>query len=200
MTKIRLNNTHRDVLSSYGQERIESLIDRKEEKELYAILLDGANEAIRAKYPEEHMVILRLYDCARKDQCLQFQFPSGKVDGFYFKAEDNLQDLPSRGGCYSSGNVAYPVHAAFETAYDQYHVVKKANDQGRDARVRSFNALVNAARTLEDVLEAIDLPQELQERLGKKSQALVALNDDTLKALKRDFALDVRTESERAAA
>jgi hypothetical protein len=188
MTKIRLNTTHRDILRQYGQERISSVINRDKEKDLYQRILDGVNKAIRAKYPEDHMVILRQYKLARFDRCLRFQFPSGRVDGFNFAYEENaLCDLPYNGGCRT--DVVYPVNAAFEKAYDDYAKDKKVNDDERDKKLASFNALVDAAKTLEDVLAAIDLPAELQKQLGKQCTALVALSPDSLKVLKHDFAL-----------
>lgn len=187
MTKIRLNNTHRDILRKYGQEKIAALIDRKKEHELYATILMATNSAIRLKYPEEHMVTLRIYKLTRQDRCITFSFPSGRTDGFWFNEDKEMVDVPSRGGCLSS--VAYPVNAAFEKAYDEYAKVKKANREEEEKRQTSFRVLIDVARMLEEVMEIIDLPKDLQERLGKKSQALVALNDDSLKQLKKDFAI-----------
>lgn len=189
MTKIRLNQTHRDILTKYGQEKISSLIDREKEHSLYAALLEATNKAIRKKYPEEHMAILRLYKLVRIDRCVKFQFPSGRVDGFAFFYEDEskLADLPSRHGCLDS--VVYPMSEGFETTYDKYAKVKHANDGEYEKKIVSFKTLVYAAKTLDDILEAIDLPDELQKRLGKQCTALVALSPDSLNSLKRDFAL-----------
>jgi hypothetical protein len=77
----------------------------------------------------------------------------------------------------------------FETAYGKYFLVKKDNDQKYKQKVASLKSLIETAKTLDDVTDVIPLPSELLERLGKKSTALVALNPDTLKSLKRDFAI-----------
>jgi hypothetical protein len=202
MTKTRLNNTHRELLTTYGHEKIASLIDRGEEKAFYAQLLGGANQAIRKRYPEEDMVILRRYDATHIDRCVRFQFPSGRVDGFFFPREETaLADIPYCRSCTS--DAAYAVDAAIETAFDGYHKTHTANNKEQHNRLAVFDALIRAARTLEEVMEAIDVPTELLERLGRKTTALVALSSDSLKQLKQDFALTKpdskeRNESEQA--
>lgn len=189
MTKIRLNKTHREILTAYGQEKISGLIDRSREKALYATLLAAANKAIREKYPEEHLVVCRLYELTRTDNCLRFQFPSGRVDGIYFAPQDasELCDVPSGRGCFNSD--IFPVDKAFEEAYEEHIKLKKSNDEEERKRVASFRSLVELSKNLEDVLEVIDVPEDILERLGRKSTALVALSNDALRSLKRDFAI-----------
>jgi hypothetical protein len=189
MTKIRLNNTHRDILMTYGREKIAGLIDRSREKVLYNTLLEAANKAIRDKYPEEHMVVCRLYELTRTDYCLRFQFPSGRVDGYNFAPEDETKicDIPSCRGCYS-GDV-FPMDKVFEDAYDEHIKLKRANEEEERKRVASFRSLIESSRTLDEVLEVVDLPTDILERLGRKSTALVALSTDVLHGLKRDFAI-----------
>jgi hypothetical protein len=189
MTKIRLNKTHRDILTAYGEGKIRSLIDRSKEKALYTTLLEAANKAIRGKYPEEHVIICRLYELTRTDNCLRFQFQSGRVDGFCFDPEDNSRicDVPSNRGCYSSD--VFAMDKAFEDAFDEHAKLKKANNEEQWNKIAGFRALIESSKTLDDVMQVIDLPDELLERLGRKSAALVALSTDVLHGLKRDFAI-----------
>ena len=189
MSKIRLNKSHRDILLKYGQDKLSAAINRKKEMSLYDSLLAAVNAAIRKKYPEEHMVILRQYKLARFDRCLRFQFPSGRVDGFSFEyKEERLADLPYSNGCLAG--TVYPVDARFEKLFDDYARIKKDNEKEKREKIAGFHALVVAAKTLDDILAVIDLPKDLQESIGKKdSTALVALSPDTLKSLKKDFAL-----------
>lgn len=189
MTKIRLNKTSREILLAYGQEKIAGLIDRSREKTLYETMLEAANRAIRAKYPEEHLVICRLYELTRTDYCLRFQFPSGRVDGYNFAPKDaaRICDVPSGRGCYNSD--VFPMDKAFEDAYDEHRRLERANDDEERQRVASFRSLIEASRTLDEVLTVIDLPEDILERLGRKSTALVALTTDTLRSLKQDFAI-----------
>lgn len=204
MPKTRLNNVHRDQLSAYGGEKIASLIDRSEEKAFYAQLLDATNQAIRKRYPEEDMVVLRRYDAVHTDRCVRFQFPSGRVDGFYFPFDETaLADIPNRRSCRT--DAAYPVDAATEVALDGYQKTHAANDMDQQKRRSVFDALLRAAKTLEEIIEAIDLPIEMLERLGRKATALVALSADDLTRLRNDFALaathaQASNESQQAAA
>jgi hypothetical protein len=190
MTKIRLNKTHRDIISNYGQEVIDKLIDRKSLDAAYESILSGVNTAIRKKFPEAEMIVLRKHNLSTVDRCLKMQFPTtGRVDGFNFehKDEKRISDLPYRRGCGTSD--VFAVDEATEAAYDSYHLLLKAYREERSRKLANLNSLVESAKTLDDVLEVIDLPPAVQERLGKKSQALVALSPETLTQLKDDFKL-----------
>jgi len=183
--KIKLNKTQRSVIEEYGVKHIQSTINRGQEAKLYQALLEGANKAIRAKYPEEDMVILRKYKLTRQDYCLRFQFPSERVDGFSFAYSTAIADMPSKQGCYS-GEV-FPVMAAFEKAYDEYAKVKKFNDKLESDKSQSFRAFVTACVYLDEVLEVIELPGEIRERLGHRSTGLVAVTPETVASLKATF-------------
>ena len=204
MTKTRLNHIHRDLLRTYGHDRIASLIDRSEEKAFYAKLLEARNQAIRKRFPEEDMVVLRRYGVTHIDRCIRFQFPSARVDGFYFPHDEAaLADIPHRSSCTT--DAAYAVEADVETAFDGYHKASTANNKEQYKRIAAFDALIHAARTLDEVTKAIDLPPEMLERLGQKATVLVALSSDDLNRLKHDFALtkanaNAHKESEQAAA
>src|SRR5262245_20756892 len=85
--KVKLTNARRDVIREFGAKHIASVIDRDKETKHLAAMVEGANAAIRTKYPEVDMATLRKYNLTRKDYCLKFQFPSGRVDGFNFQTD-----------------------------------------------------------------------------------------------------------------
>jgi hypothetical protein len=185
--KIKLNKTHREVIQDYGVKHIAATIDRSKEEKQLAILLDGANVAIRAKYPESDMVILRKYKLERIDRCLKFQFPSGRVDGFSFNSSDAVVDMPYKAGChYSSGDV-FPVTTAVEKAFDEHAKLKLENDKKKQTKLSEFQAFLNACQYVEEVLEVIPLPDDIRKRLGHSSTGLVAVTPDTVKSLKATF-------------
>jgi hypothetical protein len=189
MTKIRLNKSHRDTIINYGQAVIDKSIDRKELDAAYDAILAGVNAAIRKRFPEADMVVLRKHKLETIDFCLKMQFPSGRVDGFAFnhKDEERICDLPYRRGCGNSD--VFAVNEATESAFDSYALLHKSYREERNRKRSNLDALVESAKTLDDVLEVIELPAEVLERLGRKSQALVALSPDTLSQLKDDFKL-----------
>ena len=104
--KIKMNKTQRALIDEYGVKHIQSAIDRSNEAKLYQAILDGANQAIRAKYPEDEMVILRKYELTREDRCPRFLFPSERVDGFHFQYESPIADMPSQRGCLQRRGVS----------------------------------------------------------------------------------------------
>ncbi len=97
----QLNKARRTIIEEYGFKHIESSIDRTRENDLLQQLITHSNEAIRAKYPEADMAVLRKYEVVRTDHCLRFQFPCGRIDGRSFPSDAPLADMPRNSGCYS---------------------------------------------------------------------------------------------------
>lgn len=185
--KIRLNKSHRDLITEYGTKHIAATIDRSKEAKLLQVMIDGANSAIRVKYPESDMVILRKYKLERVDRCLKFQFPSGRVDGFRFELEDAVVDMPCKAGCYSSSGDVFPVSEKFEKAFDDRAKLKTENDKKQREKLNQFYSFLAACQTVDEVLEVITLPDDIRKRLGHTSTALVAVSSDTVKSLKATF-------------
>ncbi len=185
--KTQLNKVRRAIIEEYGFKHIDASTDRTQEKSLLQQLVSFANEVIRAKYPEADMAILRRYEVVRTDRCLRFQFPSGRVDGKIFPSDVILADMPQHGGCYS-GEV-FAVSAECEQVFDAYTKEREANYRLRDGKKREFLNFLTASRTVDDVLEVIDLPSEIQERLGHRSAALIAVSAESVSALRETFRL-----------
>lgn len=185
--KVKLTNARRDVIRDFGVKHISTTIDRTKEQKHLAAMVEGANAAIRAKYPEADMVILRKYNLARKDHCLKFHFPSGRVDGFSFQSDAGIVDLPYKAGCHYSSNDVFPVSAAFEKAFDEYARLKKESDKRQQERTQEFLNFLGACQNLDEVLDVIPLPADIRERLGYEANSLVAVTPDTVKSLKATF-------------
>jgi hypothetical protein len=183
--KTPLNKVRRALIEQYGVKHIDASMDRTQENALLQRLIECANEAIRAKYPEVDMAVLRQYGVVRTDRCLRFQFPSGRVDGRTFRPDAALADMPEHRGCYL-GEV-FPVSAECEQVFDAYEAEHANNYQlGRDKNGQFLN-FVTACRTVEEVLEVIDLPSDIREKLGHRSTALIAVSPESVKALRETF-------------
>jgi hypothetical protein len=187
--KTLLNKTHREIIQHYGVLHIRQSVNRTRESKLLQTLADAANKALREKYPEADMTVLRKYKLTRTDLCLRFHFPSGRVDGFSFKNDDGIVDVPRTGGCGYSSNDVFPVLAAFEKAFDNHAAMKKENDKLEAEKIKSFMAFLTACRYVEEVLDVIDLPGDIRERLGQRSTGLVAVTPETVATLKKTFRL-----------
>ena len=185
-TTTKLTKVRRDVLTAYGEQTIRASIDRTREANLLRALIDGASAAIRAKYQETDMAILRKYDLDSNDRCLRFQFPSGRVDGFNFSGRsDGLADVPYHRGCYSQD--VFPVSEAFERAYDEHAQVTQQNDKAEGEKMAQFHAFLAACRSVEEVEAVIPLPADVRQRLGHGSSALVAVTAEAVATLKATF-------------
>lgn len=185
--KIKLNKQHRELISDYDVKHIAASIDRSKEAKQLAILLEGANAAIRAKYPEADMVVLRKYKLERTDRCLKFQFPSGRVDGFSFLSDAAVVDMPYKAGCHYSSNDVFPVTEKIEKAYDEHAKLKLENDKKQQTKLNEFNAFLTACQYVDEVLDVITVPEDIRKRLGHSSTALVAVTPETVKSLKATF-------------
>lgn len=183
MAKTRMNNGHRTVFKEFALKKVEEAIDRKQEHKLYKQILAGSNKVIRKKYPEEHMEIIRKYNLKSDDHHIKFVFPSGRVDGF---TSAELVDIPySRS--YGSRQDVYQMTAEFEVMLDEYELIKKKNDELLRQKQRDCNSLIEFAKYIEDVLEVIKVPPQIEAKLLAKSTALVALSPDVIARIQADF-------------
>ena len=71
--------------------------------------------------------------------------------------------------------------------FDAYEAEVQANYRLKDDKRRQFLDFVMASRTVEDVLEVIDLPADIRERLGHRSTALIAVSAESVSALRETF-------------
>lgn len=185
--KVKLTNTRRDVIREFGLKHISAGIDRAKEQKHLAVMVDGANAAIRAKYSEADMAVLRKYKLERTDRCLKFQLPSGRVDGFTFANDAALADMPYSRGCGYGSNDVFPVTTAFEKAFDEHAKLKADSDRRQQEKAQEFLNFLGACQYVEEVLDVIPLPEDIRKRVGHESTGLVAVTPETVKSLKATF-------------
>lgn len=188
--KTRMNNAHRDVLREFAHKKIVEVVDRKLEDKLYAKLITKTNSVIRKKYPEKDIEVLRKYELTRVDTCLVFQFPSGRVGGITFEeeeAEDKIAEMPYTRGCNSRAGEAFAVDSEIEELIEQYTKERDKNREIISNKRKDCNTLINFAKYVEDVLEVIKVPKEIETRLTAKSTALVALTPEVIGRIQADF-------------
>lgn len=70
-----MNNAHREVLRNFAYEKIVKVVNRKEEHKLYKKLVTATNLALRKKYPEKEMEVLRKYQLTTVERCVKYVFP-----------------------------------------------------------------------------------------------------------------------------
>lgn len=187
MAKTRMNSGHRTVLLDFAVKKIKEVVDRKHEQKLYAAILSQVNKLIRKKYLEEDMIVLRKYKLFAIDNCVKFVFPSGRVSGFTFNKEQPV-DIPHSKRCYDrSFRDVYPATEAFEEMLEEHNKLKEESDKLYQQKIKDCQSLINFAKYVEDVLEVIKVPKDIEANLTARSTALVALSPDIIEHIQKDF-------------
>jgi hypothetical protein len=162
----------------------ENELDKPREKALKAM-----NVAVRKKYPEADMVVLRKYGVTRQDHCLRFvDSESNQVFGHewgYGNAPAELADVPANGGCRSDD--VFPISPSGRETIQAYAKAKDEADKVRSKKLREYESFVDVCKTVDDFHEVVALPEDLQRRyMG--TAALVAVSEDLIVSLKEEFA------------
>jgi hypothetical protein len=147
------------------------------------------NTAIRKKYPETDMAVLRKYGVTRQDRCLRFMdTESNQVFGFdwgYGSIPADLADLPTGNGCRSDD--VFPITPASREAIELFNKTREDARETRRQKEQDYYSFLCACRFVEDVHEVVPLPEDMQRRYMSGSP-LVAVNDELLAGIKREFA------------
>jgi hypothetical protein len=146
------------------------------------------NVAIRKKYPEDDMAILRKYDATRKDRCLRFvDSESNQFFGFDWEYEaepKELADVPTKRGCRSDD--VFPVSPTGREAIEALAIARDDAKQARFLKERDYRSFLESSRFVEDVHEVVPLPEDMQRRYMSGSP-LIAVNEDVIASIKKDF-------------
>lgn len=187
---------------------LEWMYNQYDEKHLPALqkvadkAMTAASKAIRTKYPENDMAVLRKYKCTRADPCVKLvNIDTQYVFGVDFRlrfifngyTDVSIRDLdmaalaevPDRGGC-STGQV-YPISTTGMKAIDEF---TKAAEKFRDARRAKFveyGAFTLGCKSVEDFHAVIKLPKALADRL-MVGGALIHLSEEKIDSLRKEFA------------
>ena len=151
-------------------------------------LLKMVNAALRQKFPEKDMLVLRKYKLAEADRCLKFsQQSNGRFFGIDFDyGTEGLADLPTRRGC-RTGDV-FPASDELASTFEDWQLLRKKNKEDRSKKLREYAAFVEASKTVEDVEEIVPLPADLRLKLTKSNTAIVAVSNEIVADLRAEFA------------
>lgn len=192
MAKTRLSNDKRDGLLAWMMEQYDERHASDLEKPR-ARALKAMNTAIRKKYPEADMAVLRKYELTRRDRCLRFlDSDTNQLFGFDWGFGDNyddLADVPSNGGCRSDS--VFVVNPREREAIEAFEASRSDAKAARDQKRRDYRSFLEASRWVEDVHEVVPLPQDLQ-RQYMSGMALIPVNQELVATIKKEFAIAAR--------
>ena len=189
MPKTRLSQEKRDCLLSWMMKQYDKKHANQLEKPK-AKALAAMNTAIRKKYPENEMEILRKHNVARQDSCLRFvDSDTNEFFGFDWgyrrDIPEELADVPYNAGCRS--NDVFIITPAGRRAVEAFN---NARDEAREARKQKesdYRSFLSSCRHMEDVHEVVPLPEDMQRRYMSGSP-LVAVNEELIASIKSEFA------------
>jgi hypothetical protein len=188
--KTRLNRSYKDTLLQYMVKEFEARIDDTALNATRDALLTRVNEALRAKYPEADMAVLRKYKVADVDRCIRFTvLETGRVFSVRFtlqQADGRLADVPKFGGCYS-GDI-FPCDKDFEALADSWEKQLADRDELSKKKYAEYRGFIEACRYLEDVEAVVPLSEEIRKVIGANSRSLTVISPDILSRIKSDFA------------
>ena len=153
------------------------------------------NKALRVKFPESDMVILRKYSLTHIDGCLKFvNSETGQVFGVQFdydydKAsnriwEADIADIPHRQGC-RSGDV-FSVAPTAQQTIEAFIKAKEDMKHARLEKLKAYKSFLAACKTVDEFNETVPLPEDLKMRY-MVGGALIAINPEPVAEIKKDF-------------
>jgi hypothetical protein len=201
MPKKKLNKSLRELIVKWMiEEKLEKHPDIKVVNKAMHAAIDAANIAIREKYPEFDMAVLRKYKVVRKDNCLKFcDEETSRVYGLEIHASykqkwssvmrlegiDSLADTPNNGGCHN--RTVFSGNPELEQLIIDYN--KKYDDFKSlfAQKSREYWAFVENCKYLEDVDLVVSLPSDLKEKITGNQTAIAHINPDIIKNITNDF-------------
>ena len=188
MTKTRLSNEKRDGLLAWMMKQYdEKHADQLDKPKAKAVKV--MNGAIRKKYPEADMAVLRKYNTTRQDYCLRFvDTETNQFFGFdwgYGNTPEELSDVPAGSGCRSDD--VFPISPVGHEAIEAFATARQEARAARMQKEQDYRSFLYAVRFVEDVHEVVPLPEDMQRRYMSGSP-LVAVNEELIASIKEEFA------------
>jgi hypothetical protein len=188
MAKTRMSNEKREALLNWMMTQYDEKNSKQFDKPR-AKALKAMNSAIRKKYPEADMVVLRKYGVTRKDRCLRFvDAESNQFFGFdwgYGQEPEELADVPNSRGCRSDD--VFTVSPAGREAIEALVRAKEDAVTARRQKERDYRSFLEASRYVEDVHDVVPLPEDMQRRF-MSGAPLIPVNEELIASIKSEFA------------
>jgi hypothetical protein len=188
MKKIRLTNPLRTSIHEWMLAQLRAKHAETLEK-LKLTAIEAANKAIRVRYPEADMAVLRKYKCTMVKSLVRFVDSSSSeffaLDFPYGETTDGLADTPDSYACRTDSE-AYPISAAGHRAIAEFTTRHDACNEEKAKKSAEYYSFLYACTTVQQVNDIVPLPEEMRNKY-LAGTSLIALSDETLATIKRDF-------------
>ena len=178
---IRLNEALRGRLNTLVNELVYLPALRDRVEDAYITVEPLVRGAVEAKFPQRDMKVLAKYEAAQIDDCIDLQLTAGDVKRFIFK--DKTGPLVAKKTYHGQ---VYLADATVTDAFLEWWNAKSANDEKTKALQNDYRALIQGAKTLEEIIEI--WPEAEQISQYARSQALTVLSQDVIARIRADVA------------
>ena len=185
----RLSNYDRERLISFARKQIKETADQAALDAAYDAAAELIATAVKAKWPQKDMAVLRRYEAASVDHCVYVSTGGSNYEQFTFRADDKRTPMrPSGRGCLRTPIL---LEGAAEDAFRAYLKASEEVTNAASARLFDFKALISGSRNFNEVAEVWPAANELRSSIVGETTALAVLSADVVSRIKADPAYAV---------
>jgi hypothetical protein len=191
MTKPRnktLSKTDRETLFVFARTHVtcptEQAAFAVQEKIARKVIL----AAVHAKYPPKHMAILKIYDAAQTDSCIQFGAYYDRDAQFDFTTKEEAPLAPRNGGCLQR---TYDFTPEQKAILAEYQLAKQTLAKAIETKLENYRRLIIGSSSFNDVAEVWPAVETLRSKIipqTSQQRALAVLSAEAIALIKADNA------------
>ena len=184
MTKTRLTKTHRAKLMHFAKEKI-NVPETKAREAAYLQAAIMVSEDIKKVFPAKDTDVLRRYKVAKRAALIKGCSPEGQFIDFTF--EYTCDQAPWAPDLYNA-LWSLKLRKATVSAIEKFKTAQYAEEKKISEKLDAYNALVQSAKTFEDVVDVWAGAEALRGKICAQKTALSALSKDQISFIKADNA------------
>lgn len=195
MAKKVLNKGHREALESLAHKLVIETQDRAALDAAYEACANMVKGLVEAKFPPADMAVLKKYDQAYPDGCIYISAGWGGYERFNFRDGDERVPMRpgDRYGCNSRN--PYLLNDEQTALYDAFKFADREHSDAIKTRYADYRALIQSARTFEELVEVWPAAEQLRERICGQSRAIAVMSEEVVARIKADPAATISTEA-----
>lgn len=190
----RLNAGHRDTLNNFARQVVDAPDEQKVLDKAYNKAAPLVLKVVEKEYPEKDMVVLKKYECASRDACIDLKGPDSTTKRFLFKDPETAPYVAKK----TYYGKFYLADAKTYEAVEAWHDAKQAVEKVINDKLSKLRAFIRAATNFEQVLEV--WPEAKRVALHISKNLPVALNDADIASITADSLRRLKNEDKVATA
>lgn len=184
----RLSQGDRNDLYNLAKRKVVETQDTTELDAAYDVAAGTIQKLMLQLYPAKDMEVLARYKAATVDRCIYYSTGGMDYQQFDFRVDDARAPLrPRERGCNS--RTPFMVEGADEAAMKAYFAAKKSHKEKIEARNSDFAALINGAKSFNEVAGVWPGAEALRSTIVGHETALAVLSSEVIDRIRADNAL-----------